>query len=161
MALFRFTQALPTGTISQDSITASTYGDVYYGLQANDNFNVPGGHNYIMLMGGTGADTYNLNSVTNPNAAIFIDDDGNSAGDTITATGIGLSRSTTSAYLIDGRHLWLTDSASGESFIVIDWTTAANQIETWNLSDGTYTYAQMQAAMAHVPSIAWPANLLP
>lgn len=128
------------GSQTGDTLTVLA-NTVAYGLGGDDLLSTSvgsignSGYNSSVLVGGLGADQYN---VANNSTAIILDH-GNSAGDILVATGIGFNSNTTSTLEIDNRHLAAYDTASGQAFILLDWQAPANTIESVQLSDGTFT----------------------
>lgn len=136
------TQANDMLTVANDILTmpATT---IVYGLGGDDTLSTSvsnTGNNVTdssILVGSSGADQY---IVANNSTAIILDHS-NSAGDCIVATGIGFNSNTTSILEIDNsRHFVAYDEASGQTLIILDWQNPANQIESLQLSDGTFTY---------------------
>lgn len=107
---------------------------IAYGLGGDDILSTSTG--ISALVGGSGVDSY---IVANNSVAIVLDD-GNSAGDVVVATGIGLNSSSTVILEIDYRHFIAYDTYSGQTLIILDWQNATNIIESVQLSDGTFPY---------------------
>lgn len=107
---------------------------INFGLSGNDTFWGSYGKDFQVFVGGSGADSYNVLD----NSEILILDSGNSSADTLIATGIGFSRSTSYAATIDNRHLLAFDTMSGQAVFVFDWLSPKNQIEFIQLAEGAY-----------------------
>lgn len=129
------------GTQASESLTIPA-NTIAYGLGGDDTLLTSIGNigetrnNFSILVGGSGADQF---IVANNSTAIILDN-GNSAGDVLVATGIGINSNTTETIEIDNRHLFAYDTASGQSFILLDWQDPANTIESLQLGDGTFNY---------------------
>lgn len=130
------------GSQNSDTLTVLAR-TIAYGLGGNDLLLTSAGsignsgNNSSVLVGGSGADQYN---VANNSTAIILDN-GNSGGDILVATGIGFNSNTTVTVEIDAnRHLAAYDTASGQAFILLNWQDPANTIESVQLSDGMFTY---------------------
>jgi hypothetical protein len=123
---------------SADNIVGSS-NSVTFGLDGNDIITSAYGGVYQMVVGGLGDDKYIINS---PGTMTIIDD-GNSSNDTLQASGIGVSSETTFFGTIDGRHLVITDTASGQQLVMINYQDSVNKIETIQLSDEVFTYDEI------------------
>ena len=129
------------GTQASESLTIPA-NTIAYGLGGDDTLLTSIGNigetrnNFSILVGGSGADQF---IVANNSTAVILDN-GNSAGDVLVATGIGFNSNTTETLEIDNRHFLAYDTASGQSFILIDWQDPANTIESLQLGDGTFNY---------------------
>ncbi len=142
------------GTVAADAFSggAST---VYFGRTGNDVFYaqpglLAGGLNSLdpLFIGGSGNDTYILAN----DSEVVIAEGGSSASDVVVATGLGLSRTTTYVFIVDGRHLAAGDLATGQSVIVLDWQAPQSRIETIVLADGTFSFFQIQSAIFSSPN---------
>lgn len=128
---FGFNETIGTAWLDSflgDSLT------INYGLSGNDIFRGTSGKEFQVFVGGSGSDTYHVSD----NSEVVILDAGNSSADTVIATGIGFSRSTSYAATIDNRHLIAFDTSSGQSVLVFDWLSPKHQIEVIHLAEGDY-----------------------
>ena len=152
MTIGNFTELL--GNVSNSGITGfdSISGadlQVVYGLDGDDNLNstatlsggnLPDGETTVILVGGTGRNNY---QVRNNSTAIVIENDNNSNNilwTTIGSTGLSLERETSFVAEIDNRHLYFGDTATDQYVILIDWQQPANQIESFDLTEGLISY---------------------
>ena len=131
-----------------DSITGSDL-QIVYGLNGDDSLNstpsfsggnLSDGRATIILVGGTGRNRY---QVRNNSTAIVIENDNdrdNILWTTIGSSGISLEKETSFVAEIDNRHLYLGDTATDQYVILIDWQKPANQIETFDLTEGNVSY---------------------
>jgi len=138
-----------TGSSGNDSLLGN-YDRVYYGLKGNDYFQAQPNQDWIFFIGGKGNDTY----VVADHSAITILEAGNSSGDKLVSRGIGLSRTSSIAITIDGRHLMIADSISGQQVTILDWKQATHKIETVELADGIYSYSHLVSILsqANIPN---------
>ena len=135
------------GTAGANTLNGVT-GGIFFGLQGNDTFLHPSWGGFLAYVGGSGNDHYSMGS--NPGLMTVAETSG--AADRITATGMGVLRSTTFFATIDSRHLYAFDTASGQGVLQIDWLNPAHRIETITLSDGTYSFDQIIAFMQTSPN---------
>ena len=127
------------GTPGDDNITGSNL-EIIYSLQGNDTLSSSLSFDSAnILVGGSDSDRY---QVADDSGAIVLEN-GNSGGDRLTATGIGFNRETSLVVTIDNRHLVGVDVESMQWVIIIDWQRPENQIELFELSDGSFTYDQI------------------
>ena len=92
-----------------DNIVGASY-SVIFGLDGDDIITSANGGDYQIVIGGEGNDTYIINSP----GVMTINDNGNSSNDTIEASGIGVYSETTYFGTLEGRHLVVGDSLSGQ-----------------------------------------------
>ena len=142
------------GTPGDDFINGAQ-SQIFFGLQGNDTFVGGFGQDIQLLVGGSGADTY----IASNQSTITVAENGNSIGDSVIATGIGLTRDTSYAATIDGRHLVAGDTASGQFVYVVDFLDPANRIETVQIAEGTFSFDQVLDGLFSAPGflgdIAW------
>ena len=152
MTIGNFTElygiGLDFGTAGYDSISGADL-QVVYALDGDDSLNstttfsggnLPDGKATIVLVGGTGRNSY---QVRNNSTAIVIENDNDSNNilwTTIGSSGISLEKETSFVAEIDNRHLYMGDTATNQSVILIDWQQPANQIETFDLTEGSVSY---------------------
>ena len=88
-----------------------------------------------------------------------IADEGSSAGDSLTALGLGFNMTSTVASTLEGgRHLVIDDDLSGNLIYFLDWKDTKNQIETVTLADGTYSFVEVQQkiqSLGTLPDFSW------
>lgn len=118
--------------------------DVAIGSHGGGQYTFPSGRSGVL--GGTGDDTY----VVPAGSIAVIRDLGGS--DAVVAP--GMAYATTSAGVVDDRHLWITDSSTGTTVIVADWTASPNIIEQWQ-ADRTYTHADLLALQGQGTDVAF------
>ena len=145
MAVGNFTELYGIGF---DSISGSDL-QIVYGLNGDDVLNstttfsegnLSDGRATIILVGGTGRNSY---QVRNNSTAIVIENDNdrdNILWTTIGSSGLSLEKETSFVAEIDNRHLYLGDTATDQYVILIDWQKPANQIETFDLTEGNVSY---------------------
>ena len=142
------------GTNNPDNFLGAM-NNIFFGLGGDDVFTGGFGQGTQIFVGGTGADTY----VATNNSVITIIDAGSSSGDHVVATGIGFLRDTSFAATIDGRHLLAFDVATGQAVFVLDFAQLQNQIETVQLAEGTFTFAEVVNNLLSAPgflgNFAW------
>ena len=152
MTIGNFTElygiGLDFGTAGYDSISGADL-QVVYALDGDDSLNstttfsggnLLNGKATIVLVGGTGRNSY---QVRNNSTAIVIENDNDSNNilwTTIGSSGISLEKETSFVAEIDNRHLYMGDTATNQSVILIDWQQPANQIETFDLTEGSVSY---------------------
>ena len=136
------------GITGFDSISGADL-QIVYGLDGDDNLNstttlsggnLPDGKATVILVGGTGRNNY---QVRNNSTAIVIENDNNSNNilwTTIGSTGISLEKETSFVAEIDRRHLYMGDTDTNQYVILIDWQQPANQIESFDLTEGFISY---------------------
>ena len=143
---------------ADDTVYGSPY-SIYFGLAGDDTFYGQSGNEYTVFAGGTGDDHYVLNSL---NATIVIVETGDDLNDSLELSGIGFYSNTTYAITINGKHLAVWDTASGQAVILLNWQVPANRIESVTLSDGTYSYdfiaATYQSAPGYQGDYSWEAS---
>ncbi len=129
------------GVIGKDSITGANL-QIVYALDGDDALNSNSGTLATILVGGTGLNRY---QVRGNSTAIIIENDNNSDNilwTTIGSSGISLEKETSFVTVIDNRHLYLGDTATNQYAILIDWQEPANQIESFDLTEGIISYAE-------------------
>ncbi len=152
MTIGNFTELLGQvsdfGITGFDSISGADL-QIVYGLDGDDNLNstttlsggnLPDGKATVVLVGGTGRNNY---QVRNNSTAIVIENDNNSNNilwTTIGSTGISLEKETSFVAEIDNRHLYIGDTDTDQYVILIDWQQPANQIESFDLTEGLISY---------------------
>ena len=136
------------GITGFDSISGADL-QIVYGLDGDDNLNstvtlsggnLPDGKATVILVGGTGRNNY---QVRNNSTAIVIENDNNSNNilwTTIGSTGLSLEKETSFVAEIDNRHLYFGDTVTDQYVILIDWQQPANQIESFDLTEGLISY---------------------
>lgn len=136
------------GIAGYDSISGSDL-QIVYGLDGDDSLNstttfsggnLSDGKATIILVGGTGRNSY---QVRNNSTAIVIENDNdrdNMLWTTIGSTGLSLEKETSFVAEIDSRHLYFGDTATNQYVILVDWQQPANQIETFDLTEGYVSY---------------------
>ena len=112
---------------------------ITFGLDGNDIITSAYDGAFQMVMGGPGNDSYIINSP----GTMTIVDNGNSSNDTVQASGIGVSSGTAFFGTIDSRHLVITDTASGQELIIINYQDSGNKIESIQLSNEVFTYDEI------------------
>ena len=152
MTVGNFTEVLGKvsnfGITGFDSISGADL-QIVYGLDGDDNLNstatfsggsLPDGKATIILVGGSGKNNY---QIRNNSTAIAIENnnaDDNILWTTIGSTGLSLEKETSFVAEIDRRHLYLGDTATNQYIILIDWQQPANQIESFDLTEGFVSY---------------------
>lgn len=125
---------------------------IIYGLQGNDKLSAArgsaAGAEATILVGGSGGDRY---KAANRTTTIILEN-GVSSSDTLIARRIGFNRDTSFVGEIDSRHLILGDITFGQAVIVLDWRKADQQLGTFALSDGTYSYGDIVGNFRNVPN---------
>lgn len=134
------------GTLGTDTLGGQDL-QILYGLNGNDsltaNLGVLGIDKVIFAVGGAGNDTYTVRD----NATLFVLENGNSASDSIVATGIGLNGGSAEFLTIEGRHILIRDTTSNQEILLLNATVLANRIESFRFSDGTFTFQQVLNAV--------------
>ncbi|WP_247888423.1 calcium-binding protein [Azospirillum brasilense] len=152
MAL-RFAERI--GSKDGDAMAASS-NTVFFGLQGNDVFYGGYGIDFVFFLGGAGDDTYSIQS---PGAIVIADSGGSS--DQLIASGIGVSRPTTYAATIDGRHLVVGDTKSGQLVYVLNYLDPQFKIEKITLSDSVHSYDSIISLLPKAPgfigNLSWEA----
>ncbi|MEL6496681.1 MAG: hypothetical protein AAFQ41_16405 [Cyanobacteria bacterium J06623_7] len=130
------------GSDGFDSIRAEEDISVVYGVDDGDNLtsSLNDDDPTSIVVGGAGDNNY----VIFPDATTFILE--NSDGDNTLFTGIGsssgISLEDDNSFVaeIDGRHLYLGNTATERYVVIFDWQLPENQIETFSLSGGALSY---------------------
>lgn len=140
MTVGRFKEKL--GTIRNNRIKGRDL-EILYGLQGNDRLSSRRGSATrdvaTILVGGSGGDRYKAAK----KSTTIVLENGGSTADILVAKGIGFNRETSFVAEIDGRHLVASDTASGQSVILLDWQAPSQQIGTFVLSGGRYSYGEL------------------
>lgn len=116
--------------------------EVAYSLGGNDQLNAAtdsllGTRAGFFLVGGFGDDSYQAAK----RGVTVVMDLGNSGDDDfVSATGIGINKSSSFVMDIDRRHLLAGDVNTGQVIVIIDWKQQQNRIEKVRLSNGVYAY---------------------
>jgi hypothetical protein len=144
--------AIQLGTSQNDSLTGGPF-KATLGLGGNDTLisGSPYSQGFDILIGGAGDDTYSV--ATGRNAMIA--DLGSSLGSNnrLTALGIGLFDLNTVASTIDNRKTLVIENAFTRTLIYFyDWQNPVNQIQTISLSDGNFTFQQVQSTITSLGS---------
>lgn len=131
-----------------DSISGADL-QIVYGLNGDDVLNstttfsggdLANGKATIILVGGTGRNSY---QVRNNSTAVVIESDNdrnNILWTTIGSSGLSLQKETSFVAEIDNRHLYFGDTVTEQYVILIDWQQPANQIESFDLTEGMISY---------------------
>jgi hypothetical protein len=147
--------AISVDTKNSAKFPLDTDFSVFYGLGGNDVFSysfLPERQNIDLaplLVGGTGSDTYSFPIYSN--VVAYIQDAGSSSGDVLTIPGVSFSSPQTSFVELDATHLAIVStktigSTSYEQvYILWDWQSAANQIETFSTADGNFSFEQFRS----------------
>ncbi|MEM7225192.1 MAG: hypothetical protein AAF495_19595 [Pseudomonadota bacterium] len=147
---------LPETIGTEGNDVFNTFEDhIFFGLEGDDTFLGNFGEDFQIMVGGSGADTY----VANNNSIITVLENGNSVGDTVVATGIGLTLDSSLAGTIDGRHLVAGDTVSGQVVFVLDFLDPENRIETVEIFEGVFGFDDVVNGIFNAPGfqgdIAW------
>jgi hypothetical protein len=138
------------GTPTADILTGAPLRTTY-GFAGEDQLTSgsPNAIGFDILIGGIGNDRYILPAGRNA----LIADLGGDSNDRLIATGLTLTGGTTQvATLESGRHLAAYDFQSNTTLYVYDWQKQSNKIETIQLADGTYSFAEItQAVLSAAP----------
>ncbi len=126
---------------SNDNILNGLDLQIVFGLAGDDSLSssvglLPGGEETTILVGGSADDQYQI--AGNSTAIIF--ENGNSSQDVAIATGLSINSDTSFIAEIDDRHLYVGDLQSDQYAILVDWQEPENRIETFELSDFTFSY---------------------
>ena len=129
------------GELGYDSIAGGD-SQIVYALDGDDSLKSSNFGIITILVGGTGRNRYNVsfNSTT-----IVIENDNDSDNilwTTISSSGISLEKETSFVGVINNRHLYLGDIATNQYAILIDWQEPANQIESFDLTEGIISYEE-------------------
>ena len=136
------------GITGFDSISGADL-QIIYGLDGDDNLNstatlagedFPDGKATIILVGGTGRNNYQIRRNSTAIAIENNNNDDNILWTTIGSTGLSLEKETSFVAQIDNRHLYMGDTVTDQYIILIDWQQPANQIETFDLTEGMVSY---------------------
>lgn len=148
------------GNSSANSTTIPNL-SLYYGLEGDDTLRSPVGNSnsfpVVVAVGGVGNDVYTVSN----NSTLIIWDSSSSGSDRLVASGIPVSTGNTVNLnyggIIDNRHLWVGNTASGQEVIILDWQNPRNRLETISLQDGTFSYESIAAAIPtlNLPSYSW------
>jgi len=135
------------GTTGNDFFN-QTVDRINYGLQGNDSFSFGSSTSIFTedtaaFIGGSGADTYSLSG---SNTAAIVYDGSNSTGDVFSAPGLGVLGDAYFA-IIDGKHLYVGDDDSEQYALILDWQSPLNRIESFQTSNGTYSYAEYSSVL--------------
>ncbi|MDJ0531809.1 MAG: peptidylprolyl isomerase [Xenococcaceae cyanobacterium MO_207.B15] len=130
---------------------------IVFGLAGDDSLSssvgsLPGGEETTILVGGSGDDEYQI--AGNSTAIIF--ENGNSSQDVAIATGLTISSNAVIAE-IDNRHLYVGNPESDQYAILVDWQEPENRIESFVLSDFTFSYEQLASTFSglNAPNFTW------
>jgi|GEM_PF-2078499 len=137
------------GTDGFDSIRGEDL-SIVYALGDRDNLNSSissaAENPTTVLVGGSG----NNNYIIWDDSTSFVLENGDATNILWTniGTGSGISLSDDDSFVaeIDDRHLYLGNTETGQSVIVIDWQLPDNQIETFALSEGDLSYAEFASS---------------
>ena len=140
--------AIQLGTSQNDFLTGGTF-KATFGLGGNDTLisGSPYSQGFDILIGGAGDDTYNVAAGRNALIADF----GSSLGSTnrLTALGIGLFDLNTVASTIDNQKTLVIENELTRTLVYFyDWQNPVNRIQTISLSDGNFTFQQIQSTIA-------------
>ena len=128
------------GTRGNNVLIASDL-DALYGLAGNDSLSAVEDTEDALLIGGSGDDVYEASN----NSTLVVLENGDSDNDIGRATGVGFFKDTSFSLEIDeGRHLYVGDTESNQYYLVFDWQTPENRVETIELEDGTFSYEDIQ-----------------
>ena len=133
---------LQGGTAGADSLTGLSK-QVIFGFGGADT--LTGGSSaasgFDILIGGAGNDSYVLPS----GKSTLIADFGGDAADSFASTGLSLNGASTKFGTLEGgRHLVITDSTTNTRLSLYDWQNNSNKIESFQLTDGAFSFAQLQ-----------------
>lgn len=96
---------------------------------------------FDILIGGAGNDSYVLPS----GRSTLIAELGGDAADSFTSTELTLNGANTKFGTLEGgRHLVISDSGTNTRAYLYDWQTNGNKIESFQLTDGTFSFLQLQ-----------------
>ena len=101
----------------------------------------PSTNGFDILIGGAGNDSYVLPS----GRSTLIADLGGDAADSFASTVLSLNGANTMFRTLEGgRHLVISDSATNTRAYLYDWQNNSNKIESFQLTDGTFSFLQLQ-----------------
>ena len=138
-----------TGTAGNDSFTGASF-TAKYGLAGDDTFTTSNSAASSaieigsLFAGGNGSDTYTVNGF---GSEAYIYDTGRNGSDTLVTN---LSFSSSYAAIIDGKHLVAYDPAIDTFIYEIDWINGGG-IETYQLSDATFSASELRANLTSLP----------
>jgi hypothetical protein len=136
------------GTTSADIMYGAT-GGIFFGLQGIDTFIHPVGGVFLVYVGGSGDDHYDMGS----QSGLMTISETSGATDRLTATGLGVTRATTFFSTMEGgRHLFVYDTASGQGVLQLDWLNPAHRVEIFTLSEGTFSFEQIVSFLLTSPN---------
>lgn len=131
---------------------------IVFGLAGDDSLSssvgsLAGGEETTILVGGSGDDEYQI--AGNSTAIIF--ENGNSSQDVAIATGLSINSDTSFIAEIDNRHLYVGNPESDQYAILVDWQEPENRIESFVLSDFTFSYEQLASTFSglNAPNFTW------
>lgn len=143
MATLRFPESV--GSLGDDDIRIGS-NELAFGLSSNDLMSATYGSEYAFMAGGAGDDGY----VAADWSAITIIDSG--GYDRVYTDGIGVYRGSTYAATVEGRHLIVADTYSGQQVAIANWQSPGFRIEEVVLADGVYSYQQVRQAVFSSPN---------
>jgi Ca2+-binding RTX toxin-like protein len=126
------------GSPGSDLIFSAGF-SVALGLAGDDDL----GGGVSIRAGGSGDDAYYIDQ---PGVVTVVDRSG--VLDTVVVSSVGFGRDTTGALTLDGRHMFLFDTAASQGVILLDWQVPALRIENIRLENITYDFAGFAAALA-------------
>jgi hypothetical protein len=95
-------------------------------------------------VGGKGNDSY----LARPGTSSLIADSGSDAGNSLSATGVGLFDANTRLATIEtGKTLVLDNAVSQTRVYLYDWLNPIQQLQMFTLSDGVFSRQQLQARL--------------
>jgi hypothetical protein len=144
--------AIQLGTSQNDSLAGGPF-KATFGLGGNDTLisGSPYSQGFDILIGGAGDDTYNVAAGRNALIADF----GSSPGSNnrLTALGIGLFDLNTVASTIDNRKTLVIENELTRTLVYFyGWQNPVNRIQTISLSDGNFTFQQIQSTITSLGS---------
>ena len=134
--------ALQGGTAQADSLTGLSK-QVSFGFGGADTLTggSPAASGFDILIGGAGNDSYVLPS----GKSTLIADFGGDAADLFASTGLSLNGASTKFGTLEGgRHLVIIDLTTNTRLSLYDWQNNSNKIESLQLTDGTFSFQQLQ-----------------
>jgi hypothetical protein len=144
--------AIQLGTSQNDSLTGGPF-TATFGLGGNDTLisGSPYSQGFDILIGGAGDDIYNIAAGRNALIADF----GSSpdSNNRLTALGIGLFDLNSVASTIDNRKTLVIENELTRTLVYFyDWQNPVNRIQTISLSDGNFTFQQIQSTIGSLGS---------
>ncbi len=144
--------AIQLGTSQNDFLTGGPF-KATFGLGGNDTLisGSPYSQGFDILIGGAGDDTYTVAAGRNALIADF----GSSLGSTnrLTALGIGLFDLNSVASTIDNQKTLVIENEFTRTLVYFyDWQNPVNRIQTISLSDGNFTFQQIQSTISSLGS---------